>query len=521
MKKYLIYSLLFVAIGLSAQERTTRIHKSMSIMTDVFRQLDINYVDTLNYDNLTEEAIQSMLRQVDPYTVYIPKKNDDDLKMMTTGKYGGIGAMIMLRDSNIIVHALYEDMPAMESGLQPGDQLIMVDGVKCKGKSTKDVSMMLRGLPESTVKIKIRREGESKTIEKEVVRREIHMPPVSYYTAHPEGSKGKTGYILFSEFTSGSAMELALKIEKMVSEDHIERLVLDLRGNGGGLIDEAIQIVGLFVDKGTEVVSTKGKIHTANRSYKTSITPLYKDMPLVILVNNQTASAAEIVSGGLQDLKRATIVGQRTFGKGLVQSVRPIVFDGHLKVTTAHYYLPSGRCIQAIDYAERQKGNQLKRDSAGGILPDVVIEDSQKVDICYSLYIKHMFFDFANQYYRKHTNIAPAEIFEVTDADIEDFIRMLDEKKFVYETETSHYYDDMMEVAKEEDIDSTTMSILKGLKERLRPSYREAIMRHKDEVKRMMGADIVERYYYNRGRIAFMLREDQDMKKALEIIEKE
>ena len=214
-------------------------------------------------------------------------------------------------------------------------------------------------------------------------------------------------------------------------------------------------------------------------------------------------------------------MGQRTFGKGLVQSVRPIVFDGHLKVTTAHYYLPSGRCIQAIDYAERQKGNQLKRDSAGGILPDVLTEDSQKVDICYSLYVKHMFFDFANQYYRKHASIAPAESFEVTDADVEDFIQMLDKKKFVYETETSHYYDDMMEVANEEDLDSVTISILKDLKERLRPSYRDAIMRHKDEVKRMMGADIVERYYYNRGRIAFMLREDQEMKKALEIIEKE
>ena len=520
MKRYILLLILPFALLATAQERTTRIHKSMTILTDVIRQLDINYVDTLNYDALTEEAIRSMLRKVDPYTVYISKADDDNLRLMTTGKYGGIGAMIMQRDSIIMVHELYEHMPAQENGLLPGDELLEVDGVSCKGKTTKQVSELLRGMPESEVTVLIRREGAD-SIQKSFLRREIHLPAIGYYTGHPEGSKGGTGYILFSEFTTGSAMDLFAAVDEMVKKDSIQRLVIDLRGNGGGLIDEAIQLVGLFVDKGTEVVTTKGKTATSNRSYTTSISPYFRDMPLVILVNGQTASAAEIVSGGLQDLGRAKLIGERTFGKGLVQSVRPIAFDGHLKVTTAHYYLPSGRCIQAIDYAEQQKGNALKRDSAGGILPDIVMTDSQKVDISYSLYVKHMFFDFANRYYRQHEHIASPETFAVTDEDVEDFIRMLDEKNFVYETETSHYYNQMLKVAEEEDLDSTTLQQLRDMKDRLKPSYREAIYRHKDEIKRLMAADIVERYYYNRGRIAFLLREDEEMKRALELIEQD
>ena len=506
----------------SAQEKTTRIQKSLTILTDVMRQLDMNYADTLNYEDLTEEAIRRMLMRVDPYTVYIPKKEDDNLRIMTTGKYGGIGALIMLRDSAVVISEPYAGMPACENDVRAGDKLLKVDGFRCTGKTTREVSERLRGEAGTQVELLIEREGEGKPLKKTLTRREIHLPPVSCSTAlgEPFGTEedAKTGYILFSEFTTGSAMEFLNTVEQLRSEHGIDRLIIDLRGNGGGLIDEAIQLVGLFVDKDTEVVTTKGKVKNSNRSYRTSATPLYPDMPLVVLVNGQSASAAEIVSGSLQDLHRATLIGQRTFGKGLVQSIRPIAYDGHLKVTTAHYYLPSGRCIQAIDYAERQKGNKLHRDTAGGILPDIVMPDSQKLDIAYTLFRSHLFFDYANRFRRLHDTIPAPRDFCVTDDMLNDFLDFLDERRFVYETETSRYFKEMMEMAREEDIDSLTLQLMDTLQLRLQPSFREAVMRNKQSVKRLLGAEIVTRYYFQEGRVTYLLKDDEDLRRAMEEI---
>ena len=293
-----------------------------------------------------------------------------------------------------------------------------------------------------------------------------------------------------------------------------------MRGNGGGLINEAIEIVGFFVPKGTEVVSTRGKLERTNSSYSTQTSPIFPDMPLVVLVNGQSASASEIVSGALQDLKRATIVGERTFGKGLVQNIRPIAYGGHLKVTTSKYYLPSGRCIQAIDYAERQRGNQLHRDTAGGILPDVVVADSQKLDITYNLYRDHLFFDYANRYYRQHESIAPAISFQLTDADIDDFCQFLDEKEFTYETETGRNLGELIKLAQQEDIDSTLLADLEAFKPRLTEDYRTAIQRNRDEVEELLGGEIIKRYYYHRGYYAYRLRYDKQLDRALEEVKK-
>lgn len=513
MKRLLPILLVLVTLPLSGQEQTTRIDKSMTILTDVMRQLDMNYFDTLNYERMTEEGIRMMLRQVDPYTIYIPKERDTDLRIMTTGQYGGIGAMIMMRDSMVYIAEPYEGMPAQVNDVRAGDRLVKVDDFRCDGQTTKDVSNRLRGEAGTTVKLVLEREGEKKLLTREVVRKEIHLPAVTFYKRYDN-----VGYVLFSEFTSGSAAALYEAIRKMESEGALSGLIIDLRGNGGGLIDEAIRVVSLFVDKDTEVVTTKGKIQTSNRSYKTSSTPVYKDLPLVCLVNGGTASAAEIVSGSLQELGRATLIGERTFGKGLVQSIRPIAFGGNLKVTTAHYYLPSGRCIQAINYDALQRGEKLERDTAGGIQPDIVLTDSQKVDICYSLVRGHHFFDYANRYRQTHNGIAPPDKFEVSDEELERFMQFLDEKKFVYETETSRYLDDLLEVAEKEDIDSLSMQAMTLLRKTLRPSFRDAIMRHKDEVKMLLGADIVERYYFQRGRVEFMLRDDKALKKASEIL---
>ena len=511
MKKIVLYIICcFASAVMLAETQTTRIDKNLTIYTDVMRQLDINYVDTLNYDDLIETSINYMLHKVDPYTLYIPKREDDELRRMTQGKYGGVGSIIMYRDSNVYVNELYEGMPAQEAGFLPGDRFIKVDGMDCPGKNTKEVSDKLRGKPGTTIEIVLER--DSQLLTKQVTRRDIHLPAVGYATVVQDS----IGYILFNDFTSHSAQEFLTALDGMVQSHGIKRLIIDLRGNGGGIIDEAIQIVGFFVPRDTEVVSTKGKTERSNSTYKTQTSPIFPDMPLVVLVNGQSASASEIVAGALQDLKRATIVGERTFGKGLVQNIRPIAYGGHLKVTTSKYYLPSGRCIQAIDYSERQKGHELKKDTAGGIMPDIEIKDSSKVDICYSLYIDNYFFDYATRYYRLHDSIAHPEVFELTAADINDFCSYLEERGFSYETETSKFFADMLRMAENEDIDSTTFAQLKAFEPILKPDFRAAIERNIDEVKQLLGSEIVLRYYYQKGQAAYQLRFDKELERALQ-----
>ena len=519
------------------QERakTTRADECITIFNDVLRQVDVNYVDTLNYEDLTETAINAMLRKIDPYTVYYPKKNDRELRMMTTGKYGGIGCIIQQRpkpsikrprtkNSKVDKDSLwtyavnpYEGKPAQRAGVLAGDRILSVDGKSTKGMSVSEVSNNLRGVPGTTVVLELEREGVEKPLKVNIVREDIHLDPVTYYTCITADSLPEpVGYIAFGEFTEGSAQAFSNALDDLYYNHGARKLVVDLRGNGGGIVDEAIQIVNLFVERDQLIVETRGKTSQSNRTYKTRNTPRYKDLPLVILVDKNSASASEIVSGSLQDLHRATLIGQRTFGKGLVQNVRNVVFGGHVKVTTSKYYLPSGRCIQAIDYSERQKGHELKRDSAGGIEPDIILSDSTKVDVTYSLYIDHYFFDYATRFHREHESIASPEQFEVTDEILEDFCRFLDEKDFTYETETSKYFADMLKMAEHEDIDSTTLARLKALEPELQPDFREAIARNKEEVKQLLGAEIVLRYYYQKGQAAYQLRFDDELKRALQ-----
>ena len=524
----------FVLLPIHAQERqkTTRANESINIFTDVMRQVDVNYVDTLNYESLTETAINAMLRKIDPYTVYFPKKNDRDLRMMTTGKYGGIGSIIQQRpapknakkDKKISKDSLwtyavnpYEGKPAQRAGIQAGDRILSIDGKTTQGLTVSEVSNNLRGVPGTTVVLEIEREGVAKPFKVEIVREDIHMDPVSYYTLiDADTLSTPVGYISFDEFTEGSAQAFSNALDDLYYNQGARKLIIDLRGNGGGIVDEAIQLVNLFVDKDITIVETKGKTANSNRTYKTRNTPRYKDLPLVVLVNKSSASASEIVSGALQDFQRATIIGQRTFGKGLVQNVRPIVYGGHIKVTTSKYYLPSGRCIQAIDYSERQKGHELKKDTAGGIMPDIEIKDSSKVDICYSLYIDNYFFDYATRYYRLHDSIAAPDVFELTEKDIDDFCAYLEERKFSYETETSKFFADMLKMAENEDIDSTTFAQLKAFEPMLKPDFRAAIERNIDEVKTLLGSEIVLRYYYQKGQAAYQLRFDKELKRALQ-----
>ena len=354
----------FQSSFIHAQERqnTSRADECITIFNDVLRQVDVNYVDTLNYEGLTETAINAMLREIDPYTVYYPKKNDRDLRMLTTGKYGGIGSIIQQRPrpeargkkakvdkDSLWTYAVnpYEGKPAQRAGVQAGDRILSVDGKSTAGLSVSEVSNNLRGVPGTTVVLELEREGVAKPFKVSIVREDIHLDAVSYYTVLTADTLPEpVAYIALSEFTEGSAQAFSNALDDLYYNQGARKLVIDLRGNGGGIVDEAIQIVNLFVDRDQTVVETRGKTSQSNRVYKTRNNPRYKDLPIVVLVDKHSASASEIVSGALQDLGRAKLIGQRTFGKGLVQNVRPVAYGGHIKVTTSKYYLPSGRCIQ-------------------------------------------------------------------------------------------------------------------------------------------------------------------------------
>lgn len=498
MKRLIIWIMISVPLFLFGEVRSAEIDNNMGIFFDVMKQLDMHYVDSLDYKDLVETAISQMLRKVDPYTVYYPASKDVDLRMMATGKYGGIGATVMQREVSendttkvkwVFVTDPQEGMPAQLVGVEAGDKILSVDGKDMKGKSVKEVSEALRGASETKIHLVLERDGVDTPIEKDFLRKDIKLPSLPFYT-----DIDGIGYIVFSEFTEHSSQRFKEAVDDLVQNQQSKVLVIDLRNNGGGIIDEAIRIVGNFVPRGTLIVETRGKAADNKREYRTTQIPTYPDIPIFVLINKNSASASEIVSGSLQDLKRATIMGERSFGKGLVQAVRPLSHDGHIKVTTAHYYLPSGRCIQKIDYAHREKDN-----SEGGIQPDIELKDSSKVDISYDLYTQHYIFDFATKYHRTHDTISSAKDFCVSQADIDSFCNFLDEKKYVYHTETSKFFDNLLRVARQEDTDTTTYGILFRLKDEISPSFRSSIAQHRTSVEKLLNAEIVKRYYFQKG----------------------
>jgi carboxyl-terminal processing protease len=537
MKRTIYLSLLLFCISTSifaaptVDQHSFRISKNMSIFNSLFRELDMYYVDTLNYDKVVKTAIDKMLEKLDPYTVYIPESETDDLKFMTTGEYAGIGAMIMKIDKDVLVSEPYEGMPAQRNDVRAGDIILEVDGKNVAGLTVSQVSALLKGTQNTVIKLKLKRLGEKKPIEKEFKREKIQVNPVGYSALVAD----KVGYVLLNEFTDRAAIEVKSAVDDLVKQHHIESLVLDIRNNGGGLVDEAVKIVGYFVPKGTDVVTTKGKNSDADRTYKTPSEPIFPNLKIVVLTNRSSASASEITAGSLQDLDRAVIVGERTFGKGLVQNIRPVGYGGHLKVTTAKYYIPSGRCIQAIDYSHRNDDgsvghipdsltsefltrNGRKVRDGGGIVPDTITRDDRKLNIAYYIYAQNLYFDFATKYVLTHPTIASPADFSLSDEDFKAFTDYLVEKKFTYTSQTEKYYDQLFEMAQNENLDKRAKDEFAALKAKLVPDIAKSIEENKNDIKELLSLEIIKRYYFQKGDIQYSLRTDNDLNAALQIL---
>ncbi len=505
------------------------ISKNLDIFITLFKELNLYYVDETQPGDLMEEGINGMLESLDPYTTFIPESDIEDYRFMTTGQYGGIGALIRKKDSLVVVAEPYEDFPAMKAGLVAGDIILEVNGKSTEGKSTSDVSAILKGQPQTEVKVKVQRYGKDKPFDVTIVREEIQIKSVPYFGM----LNNEVGYVTLSSFTDNCSKEVKDAVVAL-KEKGMKKLVLDLRGNPGGLLNEAVALSNLFVPKGEMIVSTKGKVKEWNKDYRATQTPLDKDIPLVVLVNSGSASASEIVSGVIQDLDRGVVVGQRTFGKGLVQTTRPLSYNSQLKVTTAKYYIPSGRCIQALDYSHRNEDGSVGKvpDSlisvfqtkagrlvydGGGINPDVEVEPLQLSDVAFNLGVKMLYFDFATEYFHNHPNIAPVSEFKVNDELYAEFRKWLETKDFDYTTDSEKMLEKLKEVAEDEKYYKRIRTEYEALEAKVKHDKEKDLEDFQDEVKDLLRGELVSRYYHQRGRIQAMLEEDQEVNKALEL----
>ena len=540
MKKILtlLVFTLSLAPAFAQQEHNFTLTKYLDIFNSIYRQLDIFYVDSLEADKVVRVGIDAMTQELDIYTKFYPEEEMGELKMMTTGKYGGIGSIIRMRkDSTVIIQEPYPDMPAAEVGLQVGDVLLKIDDKDLKGMNTSEVSELLRGEPGTTFMLRVQRPGEKKTRDFKITRRSIKVPAIPYY-----GMMGDAGYIFLREFTEGCAKDVRKAIISL-KEKGAKKLILDLRNNGGGLLNEAIDMVNLFVPKNIKIVETKGKMVAANYSYKTNNDPLDVDIPLAVLVDENTASAAEIVSGSLQDLDRAVIIGGDTYGKGLVQSSRELPYNGSIKLTTAKYYLPSGRCIQKIDYKKLReaaeiyrttgkrvstKGDSIKQifHTAGGrevtegngIKPDVEVKHDTLSNIVYYLSNDDVLTDWGTKYCQNHPTIPAVKDFSITDADYAEFKKMVKDSDFKYDRQSEKRLADLKKTAQFEGYYDDAKAEFDALEKKFAHNLDREMDRQEKDLRKVMANEIVRRYYFQEGTVEEMLKDDDDTKRAIEVL---
>lgn len=505
------------------------ISKQIDIFTTIFKEVNLYYVDETQPGELMDEAIESMLQSLDPYTNYIPEEMVEDYKIQTTGHYGGIGATIQLRDNVLFITNAYEGFAADKAGLKPGDIVMAIDGNSLAGKSTDDISKVLKGAPGTKVEIKLKRDQE--IMVKILERDDVQVKSVPYFGM----LEGNIAYISLSSFTDKASKEIKKALSDLKAKHEVEGIVLDLRGNPGGLLTEAVNVSNIFIDKNLEVVNTKGKLEEWEKTYKTLNQPQDLETPVTVLINRGSASASEIVAGTLQDYDRAVIVGQRSFGKGLVQQTRKLSYGAQLKVTIAKYYTPSGRGIQAINYAERAVDGSVKKlpDSlrtrfetlagrpvydGGGIDPDVVIPEYQLSAVISNLFRDMLIFDYATHYARTHESIADAENFSLSVAEYQDFLSWLDGREFEYQTETEKHLEKLVEAAEKEGYSAALENELRVIREQYKVEESADLIDHADEIRQLLAEEIVSRYYYDHGRIANSLSHDPEVQRAAQVL---
>lgn len=534
-KKFIIVISLVVVSIMSysfVEDYYFEVSKNLDIFTTAYRNVNIYYVDSIQPGELMEKGINSMLKTLDPYTVYIPESDIEDYKMThISAEYGGIGALVHERNDEIEVSEVYEGFPAQKADIRPGDKIISVNGISVANKKVGDVTEFLKGAKGSKVSLTVKREGEEKPIEKNLYRDEIKFKNVPYFGM----VSPNTGYIRLNQFLEDAGEEVASSFNALKANPSMKYLVLDLRGNGGGLLKEAVEIVNLFVDKGEKIVSQKGKVREMNMEYLASKQPVDVQIPIAVLVDKGSASAAEIVTGALQELDRGVIVGQRTFGKGLVQQTYPMSYNTLLKVTIAKYYTPSGRCIQALDYAHRSntgiaghhvdsllkefktKNGRSVYDGSG-VYPDVYMDQDRFSNISSALASNYLLFDYANAYFRKHPAIDSAGVFRLSDTDFSDFTKWLSDKKYDYTNKSEMKLDDLRKAAENEKYFASLENEFNSLKKKMTEEKKQDIKNHSEEIREILEAEIVSRYYYESGALQSNFKYDKELKKAIELL---
>ena len=530
MKRFIItISLAIAAITtISAQSQNFKLGQWSEIKNSIIKELNLSYVDSLPIDRIMRAGVDAMLEELDPYTIYIPEEENEDLQMLLSKTYGGIGAIIHKKvGENVIINEPYAGSPAEKYGLQCGDEIIQINGVPTKDLETKESSDRMKGKPGTTVVFKVKKVRTGDTLDINIVRERIHFPDIEYAGMLDD----TTGYILQTGFTDNVSGEIRTKFQELKKQG-MKRLVLDLRGNGGGLMSEAINIVSLFVPKGSLVVTSKGNTEESVKEFRTTTEPIDTQIPIIVMIDSGSASSSEIVSGALQDMDRATIMGKRSYGKGLVQSIKPLPYNGQMKITTAKYYTPSGRCVQAIDYSHRNEdgsvghipdsltrefrtaGGRIVRDG-GGITPDYDIDFPEYSILVYALVLGGVIDQYVIDYARRHDSIPAVDDFHYSDEDFEDFVRFAKTQDFDYRSSARTLYDQMKKELEKDGLAQTMKPELEAMEKALEMDKEKFIRLKKDEIIPFIEEELAVRYWFQEAGVKVRLRYDEQLKTAL------